>query len=69
MFRTMGKSRLFQMRLSSEQFEQIKKDAFMKGHSSVSSYVREVILKRGWSIDSKIVETNINVRRLLELLE
>ncbi|MBT6868724.1 hypothetical protein HN652_03865 [archaeon] len=59
----------FRVRVTKEQISRIRRDANNKGFQNVSSYLRDLALKHNDLIESKIIETNNTVKKILEVLE
>lgn len=62
----MAKTHLIKFRVSSIQFEKIRAEADSKGYVSLASYLRDLALNRNRFIETKIIETNQLVKRILE---
>mgnify|MGYP001558369815 CR=1 FL=1 len=63
----MAKTGLITFRVSAEEHERIKNEAKSQGYSAVSSYIRELALKRNLFIETKILETNTLIKKMMEL--
>lgn len=62
----MAKANIIRFRVSSEEHDRIKNEAKTSGYVTISSYLRELVLKRNLLIETKILETNHLVRKLIE---
>lgn len=65
----MPKNHILKFRITKNQLEQIRNEAQAKGYVAVASYLRDLALKRSGFIESKIVETNENVKKILGALQ
>lgn len=65
----MPKNHTFRFRVTKQQFEQIKNDAAARGYVTIAPYIRDLALKRGMMIESKIIETNNLAKQILEALD
>ena len=52
----MVKIRTIQIRLSRQQYEQIKNDSMVKGFATLSSYLRFLALHRDQTLTKKVIE-------------
>ena len=64
----MVKNHTFRFRVTKSQFEKIKQEALVKGHLTVAPYVRDLALNHTDFIESKIIENNQMLKKLLEVL-
>lgn len=65
----MAKTHMLKFRVSKQQSETIRIEAQAKGYVSIASYIRDLALNRNQLIETKIIETNQNVKKLLGLIE
>lgn len=65
----MAKVHMVKFRVTSRQFDKLKSDAQVRGYVYLAAYLRDVVLRRNSFIESKILESNDNVKKVLELLE
>ncbi|MBT3304398.1 hypothetical protein HN592_03435 [Candidatus Woesearchaeota archaeon] len=63
----MPKNHTIRFRITKDQHEQIKYLANKNGFSYVSDFVRTVLFSKNELIESKIIETNKIVKKLLEV--
>jgi hypothetical protein len=64
----MVKNHTFRFRVTEEQFEQINNRSKSKGYICIASYLRDLALNKNDLIESKILDTNEKVKKLLELV-
>jgi hypothetical protein len=65
----MSRVHLMKFRVSMDQLERIRKDAALNGYVRLAPYIRDTLLKRVEMIESKVLETNQNVKRIMEMIE
>ncbi len=57
------------VRMSKTERETITENARAKGHSHISSYIRDLALKKDRILEEKILETNQMVKKILEAMQ
>ena len=65
----MSKLHTVKFRVTSGQWSKLKRDAQIRGYVYLAAYLRDVVLKRNDFIESKILESNDNLKKILELLK
>jgi len=50
------------------QFEKIRQQAHESGYIKIATYLRDLALNRNQFIEERIIETNQNVKKVLEVL-
>ncbi len=65
----MAKTHIINFRVSKQQSERILQEAQSKGYVTLASYLRNLALNKNQLIEEKIIETNQNVKKLLELMK
>jgi len=64
----MAKNHLLKFRVTLGQLEQVKDKAKIKGYVTLAAYLRDLALQGNDFIESKIIETNYLVKKILEVL-
>lgn len=65
----MAKASLMKFRVSVEQRDKITNEARKRGYYYTANYLRDMALQNNITIENKIIETNIVVKRILESLK
>ena len=65
----MSNNRRIDFRVSRNDYERIINNAQAKGYATVSAYLRSIALEKDLFLESKVIETNNNVKKILQLLE
>jgi hypothetical protein len=60
------RTKMFQIRFSTPEFEEIKTKVKSKGFGTVSTFLRYMALEHEIMIESKILETNRIVKEIIE---
>ncbi len=64
----MAKTHMIRFRVSKLQLEQIRNDAHSRGYVALAPYLRDLALLKSPFIETKIVEIEVTVKKLLEVL-
>jgi len=65
----MSNTRRIDFRVSRNDYERIINNAQAKGYSTISAYLRSIALDKDIFLESKVLETNNNVKKILQVLE
>ena len=65
----MSKLHTVKFRVTSRQFDRLKRDSQLRGYVHLAPYLREIVFRENGFIESKILESNDNVKRILELMK
>lgn len=63
------KTIIWRIRVSPYEAEQIKERAKARGYAETSTFIRNLALENSLVIESKINETNKNVREILDIIK
>ena len=65
----MAQNHTCKFKVTATQLETIKQIARTNGYIKLAPYLRDLALNRNGFVESKIIETHANVKRILEVLQ
>ncbi|MBU0470137.1 MAG: hypothetical protein KKA62_01525 [Nanoarchaeota archaeon] len=65
----MVKNHTFRFRITKTQFEEIRQEAKVQGYLTIAPYLRDIAFNKNRFIESKIIETNVLVKKIMEMLQ
>ena len=65
----MGRNHVVKFAVTKSQRERIEQQAHSLGYVTVASYLRDLALQKNEFLESKIIETNQHVKKLMEAFQ